>query len=67
MQSTVPLLLSFVLVCLLECVAGWMLWNGMKSGAIVALALLPISQRCIGGVSPCRFPRFSPRCGPRSS
>ena len=42
-QSTVPLLLSFVLVCLLECVAGWMLWNGMKSGAIVALALLPIA------------------------
>ena len=43
MQSTVPLLLLFVLVCLLECVAGWMLWSGTRSGAIFALALLPIA------------------------
>ena len=42
-QSTVPLLLLFVLVCLLECVAGWMLWSGTQAGAIFALALLPIA------------------------
>lgn len=40
-QSTVPLLSAFVLVCLLECVAGWLLWSGAKAGAILSLILLP--------------------------
>ena len=35
-----PLMTPFVLVCALECVAGWMHWSGGRSGAV--LALLPI-------------------------
>lgn len=41
-QTTVPLLWAFVLVCLLTCVAGWMLWSGAKAGAVLSLALLPL-------------------------
>ncbi len=41
-KTTIPLLVAFVLVCATECVAGWMLWNGDKGGAVLALALLPI-------------------------
>ena len=40
-SSTVPLLAGFLIVCLLEGVAGWLLWGGHQSGAILALALLP--------------------------
>jgi hypothetical protein len=39
--TTVPLLAGFLLVCILECVAGWLLWSGSITGAILALALLP--------------------------
>jgi len=39
--TTVPLLAGFLIVCILEGVAGWLLWGGHKSGAILALALLP--------------------------
>lgn len=39
--TTVPLLAGFLLVCILEGVAGWLLWNGHRSGAILAIALLP--------------------------
>ena len=39
--TTVPLLVGFLLVCALECVSGWLLWNGQRSGAILALLLLP--------------------------
>jgi hypothetical protein len=42
LPTTVPLLIGFLLVCILEGVAGWWLWNGYKSGAILALALLPV-------------------------
>jgi hypothetical protein len=31
-----------VLVCVLEGVAGWLLWEGHKSGAVLALALVPV-------------------------
>jgi hypothetical protein len=41
-KTTIPLLVAFVLVCAIECVAGWMLWRGEKGGAGLALALLPI-------------------------
>ena len=41
LQSTVPLLTGFLVVCILEGVAGWLLWGGHRSGAILALALLP--------------------------
>ena len=40
-STTVPLLVGFLLVCILECVAGWMLWSGNRAGAILAMALLP--------------------------
>jgi hypothetical protein len=39
--TTVPLLVAFLLVCILEAVAGFLLWGGYKSGAILALVLLP--------------------------
>jgi hypothetical protein len=39
--TTVPLLAGFLLVCILEVVAGLLLWGGSKVGAIIALALLP--------------------------
>ena len=39
--TTVPLIAAFLLVCVLEGIAGWLLWNGHKSGAILAIALLP--------------------------
>ena len=40
-QSTIPLVVGFLLVCVLEAVAGWLLWGGHRSGAILAIALLP--------------------------
>jgi hypothetical protein len=40
--TTVPLLLAFVAVCVLEVVAGVRLWGGHRDGAILALALLPV-------------------------
>lgn len=40
-ESTIPLISAFSVICLLECVAGWALWGGHKWGAILALALVP--------------------------
>ena len=40
--TTVPLLSAFLLECILEGVAGWLLWNGYKTGAVLALALFPV-------------------------
>lgn len=39
--TTVPLLVAFLLVCILEAVAGFLLWGGNRSGGILALVLLP--------------------------
>ena len=39
--STVPLIAGFLLVCVLECVAGWSLWGGHRWGAVLALVLVP--------------------------
>ena len=41
-QTTVALLAVFMAVCLLECVAGWLLWSGNRTGGILALGLLPV-------------------------
>jgi hypothetical protein len=41
LHTTVPLVASFLLVCVLEGLAGWLLWNGRLSGGVLALALLP--------------------------
>lgn len=40
--TTVPLLAAFFLVCILEAVAGFLLWGGHQSGAVLALVLLPV-------------------------
>ena len=42
-NTTVWLLAAFLLVCVAECAAGWLLWNGHTSGAILALAVLPFA------------------------
>jgi hypothetical protein len=41
-RSTVPVLAAFLLVCILEAVAGVLLWGGYRSGAMLALLLLPL-------------------------
>jgi len=41
-STTVPLLAAFLLVCMLEAVAGFLLWRGSITGAVLALVLLPI-------------------------
>jgi hypothetical protein len=40
--TSVPLLLAFLLVCCLEVVAGRLLWDGRRSGALLALILVPV-------------------------
>jgi hypothetical protein len=40
--TTVPLLAGFLLVCILEAVAGVLLWQGYRSGAVLALVLVPV-------------------------
>lgn len=41
LTTSVPLLSAFTGVCLLECVAGWLLWTGRRSGRALSWALLP--------------------------
>lgn len=40
--TTIPLLAAFLLVCILEAVSGFLLWGGYRSGAVLALVLLPV-------------------------
>jgi len=40
-RTTAPLLAAFLVVCILEGVAGWLLWGGHRSGAILSFVLLP--------------------------
>ena len=40
-QTTVLLLVAFLVVCGLEVVTGWLLWRGLRAGAVLAVALLP--------------------------
>ena len=39
--TTLALVAGFLLVCLLEGLAGWLVWGGHRSGTILAVALLP--------------------------
>jgi hypothetical protein len=39
--TTVPLLVAFLVVCVLEVVAAWALWRGRRLGTVLALVLLP--------------------------
>jgi hypothetical protein len=38
--TSVPLLLAFLVVLIAEMPAGWLLWQGQRSGAVLALLLL---------------------------
>jgi hypothetical protein len=41
-RTSLPLMVSFLLVCLAEVVVGWMLWREHAKAPLLALALLPI-------------------------
>ncbi len=60
-KSTVPLLAGFLVVCVLEGVAGWLLWGDHRSGGILAISLLPFGAVYWWG---SRYPSrlFSPWC-----
>ena len=38
--TSVPMLIGFLVVCLIEGYAGWLLWNGYKAGGVLSLILL---------------------------
>ena len=38
--TTVPLVVGFLLICILDGIAGWLLWEGHRSGAIMGTILL---------------------------
>lgn len=38
--TSVPLLLLFLVVCVLEIVAGWLLWRCRRSGAVLGLVMV---------------------------
>lgn len=40
--AMVPLLAGFLVVCVLEVVVGFLLWDGSKTAAVLALALIPV-------------------------
>jgi hypothetical protein len=40
-HTSIPLVTAFLLVCALEGLAGYLLWGGHRTGAVLALALLP--------------------------
>jgi hypothetical protein len=42
LETTVPLLVAFLLVCVAEIVVGVMLWQRRRAGALLALGLVPI-------------------------
>jgi len=41
-DTTVPLLTTFLVVCMAEVSVGWLLWQQSSAGTWVALALLPL-------------------------
>jgi hypothetical protein len=41
-ETTTPLLITFVLVCAAELVVGWMLWRRKRAAIAISLALLPL-------------------------
>lgn len=42
LKSTIPLLAAFLLINVLEVVAGVLVWKGVRSGAILGFALIPL-------------------------
>src|SRR5829696_8356315 len=49
-QTTVLLLAAFLVVRGLEVVMGWLLWRGLRAGAVLAVALLPVRIRFLDWV-----------------
>ncbi|HEX2681408.1 MAG TPA: hypothetical protein VHQ03_08960 [Candidatus Dormibacteraeota bacterium] len=43
MKTSIPLLIAFLLVLLLEALAGGLLWTGHLAGGILVLILLPLA------------------------
>ena len=43
-HTTIPLLIGFLFVCALECIAGWGLWSGDKGAAILSFAIIPVEM-----------------------
>jgi hypothetical protein len=41
-DTSIPLLVGFFIVCVLEVVAGWLVWGGNRSGAFLSLIAIPI-------------------------
>ena len=41
-NTTVPLLAGFLLICVMECICGWGLWDGGKGSAVLSLAIIPV-------------------------
>jgi hypothetical protein len=41
-ETTIPLLLGFLLTCGLECLSGYMLWSAEKGGAMLSFAIIPL-------------------------
>jgi hypothetical protein len=42
LDTSVPLLALFLLVCVAEVVMGWLLWTDRRLGVLLAIGLLPI-------------------------
>ena len=41
-HTTLPLMTAFLFACVLECIAGWGLWGGEKSAAILSFVIIPV-------------------------
>jgi hypothetical protein len=41
-ETTVPLLAAYQVVCVAEVVGGWLLWSQPSAGALLGLVLLPL-------------------------
>ena len=42
LPTTVSLLAGFLVACILEVLAGLLVWSGSTAGALLAIALLPV-------------------------
>jgi hypothetical protein len=42
LETSVPLLLAFVVVCAVEVLLGWWLWTGRPAAWLLSLVLLPV-------------------------
>jgi hypothetical protein len=42
-DTLVVILAAFLVVCVLEGIAGWLIWNGHRSGGVLGLALIPFA------------------------